>query len=170
MIYYAHICLIGQGAEATARPEGLGRNGTGGQVMSVGFIDLGRNLLKSGEELVVFDLRAEAARPLANEGAAVASSVADRAHEASVIFTSLPGPAQVEEVVFGSGGIAESLRPGLTLFDLSTSSLSLARRVHETFRRGGASMLDAPVSGGPAGTAAGDLVLWAGGNCDEAGP
>lgn len=56
------------------------------------------------------------------------------------------------------------MRKGLVLFDLSTSSLSLARRIHAAFQERGALMFDAPVSGGPAGAASGDLALWIGGD------
>jgi 3-hydroxyisobutyrate dehydrogenase len=138
--------------------------------MHVGFIGLGRmgqgmahNLLRSGVQLVVFDRDPEAAKPLLDSGAEWAPSVGDLARRSSVIFTSLPGPVQVEEVTLGDDGVLASISPGLALFDLSTSSVSLARRIHEAFKERGASMLDAPVSGGPAGAESGQLVLWVGG-------
>lgn len=138
--------------------------------MKIGFIGLGRmgqgmarNLLESGVQLIVFDQNADAAKPLIESGAVSAASVGELARQADVIFTSLPGPVQVEEVILGSDGVVANMRPGLVLFDLSTSSLALARRIHEEFAQRGASMLDAPVSGGPAGAASGELVLWVGG-------
>ena len=141
--------------------------------MHVGFIGLGRmgrhmagNLLRSGVQLVVFDTNTEAGKPLIDSGAEWASSVQDVTRRCDVIFTSLPGPVQVEEVMLGQDGVVSSLSPGLVLFDLSTSSLSLARRAHGEFERNGASMLDAPVSGGPAGAASGELVVWVGGERD----
>ena len=139
--------------------------------MKIGFIGLGKmgrgmalNLLRSGVDLIVFDQNADAARPLIENGAEPANSVGSIACQASVIFTSLPGPPQVEEVILGSDGILENIRPGLVLFELSTSSVSLARRIHEAFSNKGASMLDAPVSGGPAGAVSGELALWVGGD------
>ena len=81
-----------------------------------------------------------------------------------VVFTSLPGPAEVEAVVLGEQGLLASMGRGTTLFDLSTSSPRLARRLEELFRQRGAFMLDAPVSGGPSGAASGNLVLWVGGD------
>jgi 3-hydroxyisobutyrate dehydrogenase len=125
---------------------------------------MARNVLKSGTPLLVYDKNAEAMKALVGAGALAASSVADLTRRSDVIFTSLPGPAQVEEVILGAEGIMESLSPGLTLFELSTSSLSLARRIHDAFKQRGAFMLDAPVSGGPAGAASGDLVIWIGGD------
>jgi 3-hydroxyisobutyrate dehydrogenase len=138
--------------------------------MKVGFIGLGRmghgmarNLLKAGVDLVVFDASAEALKTLIDDGAGRTASVAELTRQANVVFTSLPGPAHVEEVVLGPAGILANLQPGLVLFDLSTSSLSLARRIHEAFAQRAASMLDAPVSGGPAGAASRELAIWVGG-------
>lgn len=138
--------------------------------MTVGFIGLGRmgrgmaqNLARAGVPLLVYDLDGEAMAALAKCGAECATDVADVGRRASVIFTSLPGPAQVEEVLLGKDGIAETMMPGTTVFDLSTSSVSLARRIHGVFASAGSFMMDAPVSGGPAGAETGNLVVWVGG-------
>jgi 3-hydroxyisobutyrate dehydrogenase len=139
--------------------------------VKVGFIGLGkmgqgmaRNLLKSGVSLMVYDVSQAAVETLTNAGAQAATSVAELARQVDVLFTSLPGPVQVEEVILGPKGVMENMKPGLVLFDLSTSSLALNRRIHAAFSERGASMLDAPVSGGPAGAASGDLALWVGGD------
>src|SRR4051812_48436930 len=99
--------------------------------MKTGFIGLGRmgqgmalNLLKAKVPLVVFDTNPEATLPPVEAGAELASTVGDLTQQVDVIFTSLPGPVQVEQVVMGPGGILENAHSGLTLFDLSTSSLS----------------------------------------------
>ena len=139
--------------------------------MKVGFIGLGRmgqgmarNLVKAGVELVVFDSNPAAVQALVEAGAKAATSVADLVGKVGVVFTSLPGPSQVEEVVLGPAGILPNMSLGLVLFDLSTSSLSLNRRLYEALKAKGGSMLDAPVSGGPAGAASGDLAIWVGGD------
>ncbi len=139
--------------------------------MKVGFIGLGKmgqgmahNLLKSGADLVVYDTNKDAAKTLLEKGAHWATSVSDLAIQVEVLFTSLPGPVQVEEVILGSQGVLPCIRPGFILFDLSTSSLSLCRRIHAEFQARSAFMLDAPVSGGPAGAASGELALWIGGD------
>jgi 3-hydroxyisobutyrate dehydrogenase len=122
------------------------------------------NLLRrSKEQVMVFDTNPAAVANLVDLGAIPASSIGELTRDSEVIFTSLPGPIQVEEVVLGPGRILENLRPNLTLFDLSTNSLSLQRRIHEEFKHKGAAMLDAPVSGGPAGAESGDLAIWVGG-------
>jgi 3-hydroxyisobutyrate dehydrogenase len=137
----------------------------------IGFVGLGRmgrgmasNLFRrSGEEVMVFDTSPEAVDALVSIGAIAASSIEELTRSSTVVFTSLPGPPQVEEVVFGSGGILDNLQPDFVLFDLSTNSLSLQRRIYDAFALRGAAMLDAPVSGGPAGATSGDLAIWVGG-------
>lgn len=137
----------------------------------VGFIGLGRmgqgmaaNLLAGGVDLCVFDAVAAAIEPLKAKGARAAGSVAELAARCDLIFTSLPGPPEVEAVVLGEGGIAAAMRPGTTLLELSTSARPLALRIDEAFRDRGCVYMDAPVSGGPAGARSGDMVLWIGGD------
>lgn len=141
------------------------------QDIAVGFIGLGRmgsgmaaNLLAKGTRLVVHDRSAEAVARLVAQGAVAAQSVAALAAQAQVILTSLPGPAEIEAVTLARGGLVEAMVQGTTLFDLSTSSRDLALRLAEACAAKGCRMLDAPVSGGPAGAASGDLVLWVGGD------
>lgn len=138
--------------------------------MKVGFIGLGRmgrgmalNLARANVDLTVFDLAPAARDLLQDAGAKIASSVREITSEVDVLFTSLPGPKEVEEVILGSDGVLEALKPGLVVFDLSTSSLALARRIQTALAERGASFLDAPVSGGPAGAASGDMAIWVGG-------
>jgi 3-hydroxyisobutyrate dehydrogenase len=143
-------------------------------MMKIGFIGLGRmgrgmarSLLASGASLVVHDLDAAAAKVLTDAGAQSAPSVAALASEVDMLFTSLPGPAQFEAVVLGANGangVIAHMKPGLVLFDLSTNSLALVRRAHAALAERGATLLDAPVSGGPAGAASRDLAIWVGGD------
>jgi 3-hydroxyisobutyrate dehydrogenase len=140
--------------------------------MKVGYIGLGRmgrgmalNLAKHDDvELIVYDANPAAVAALTDGGAQAAASIAELTCQAEVVFTSLPGPPEVEAVVLGPGGVVESMRAGLTLFELSTSSHALARRIAEVMRAKGGEMMDAPVSGGPAGAASGDLAFWIGGD------
>jgi 3-hydroxyisobutyrate dehydrogenase len=80
-----------------------------------------------------------------------------------VVFSSLPGPSDVEEVALGEDGVLGGMRPGGAYFDLSTNSPTVVRRVNAAFAERGAHMLDAPVSGGPRGAATGKLAIWVGG-------
>jgi 3-hydroxyisobutyrate dehydrogenase-like beta-hydroxyacid dehydrogenase len=141
--------------------------------MRVGFIGLGtmgahmaRNLLKAGPQLTVSDVRREAAASLLAAGAVWVDTPQDLASRSDVIFTSLPGPPEVEAVALGPNGLLAGIQPGSVWFDLSTNSPSVVRRLAEAFSAKGASMLDAPVSGGPAGAESGKLALWVSG--DEA--
>lgn len=139
--------------------------------MRVGFIGLGRmgggmaaNLAKSEHELTVFDVSAEARRSFAERGVRVADSIGDLIASSDVVFTSLPGPAQVEEIVRGPDGLLERARPGTAYFDLSSNSRDTVLALSAELAAAGVAMLDSPVSGGPAGASAGTLVLWVGGD------
>jgi 3-hydroxyisobutyrate dehydrogenase len=138
--------------------------------MQVGFIGLGTmggkmaaNLQKAGYHLVVHDTRRDAATPHLAAGAVWADTPQQVAEAAEVVFTSLPGPAEVEAVTFGEGGLLAGIHPGGVYFDLSTNSPTVVRRIHAAFAERRAHMLDAPVSGGPRGAATGRLAIWVGG-------
>jgi 3-hydroxyisobutyrate dehydrogenase len=128
--------------------------------MKVGFIGLGTmgrsraaNLIAAGHELVVNDARRETAAPHLAAGATWADTARQVAEPCEVVFTSLPGPAEVEAVALGEEGLVKGLRRGTAYFDLSTNSPALMRRIHAVFAREGRHVLDAPVSGGPRGAA-----------------
>ena len=133
--------------------------------MKIGFIGLGlmggpmaANLLKAGHGVKVFDLRKENASALTG-----ATWSEEPAKDVDVVFTSLPGPPEVEAV---SKKILAEAKSGTVWFDLSTNSVEVVRRVHARCTEKGIQMLDAPVSGGTAGAKSGRLALWVGG--DEA--
>ncbi len=137
---------------------------------TAGFIGLGNmgagmagNIQKAGYPMVVFDIREAAVRPFLEEGARLANSPADVARQADVVLTSLPGPAEVEEVSLGTEGVLEGIRPGGVLVELSTSRPTLIREIEPRFRQKGAHVLDAPVSGGKSGAASGNLAVMVGG-------
>ena len=138
---------------------------------TIGFIGLGNmgagmaaNIQKAGYPLVVLDVRVEAMRPFVERGARQAASPADVARRSDVIFTSLPGPRDVEAVATTRDGILAGIRSGGMYLDLSTCGPSLIRRLAPLFRQKGASALDAPVSGGKTGAASGKLAVMVGGD------
>jgi 3-hydroxyisobutyrate dehydrogenase len=138
--------------------------------MQLGFIGLGTmgasmaaNLQKAGHGLVVHDISRAAAEPHLAAGAVWAASPRAVAEAAEIVFTSLPGPPEVEQVALGPDGLLAGMRKGGVYFDLSTNAPSLVRRIHRDFAAAGAHMLDAPVSGGPRGARTRELALWVGG-------
>ena len=139
--------------------------------MKVGFIGLGTmgasmayNCLQGGNEMVVHDIRRESATQHLEAGATWADSPREVAESSEIVFTSLPGPTEVEAVGLGEDGILEGMSEGKVYFDLSTSTPTLIRRIHEQAAARGIHVLDAPVSGGPRGAASGNLAIWVGGD------
>jgi 3-hydroxyisobutyrate dehydrogenase len=86
------------------------------------------------------------------------------AADAEVIFISLPAPADVESVVTRADGILAGIAPGAAVFDLSTNSPTMVRKLEKLFRDKGCAFLDAPISGGAAGAISGKLALWVSGD------
>ncbi|HYB70076.1 MAG TPA: NAD(P)-dependent oxidoreductase [Candidatus Bathyarchaeia archaeon] len=142
----------------------------GAQGMKAGFIGLGTmgasmasNLQAGGHALQVNDARREAAAPHVKAGAVWKDTPRQVAEGADVVFTSLPGPKEVEAVALGADGLIQGMRPGTAWFDLTTNSPALMRRLHPMFKEKGLHLLDAPVSGGPKGARTRKLALWIGG-------
>ena len=139
--------------------------------MKVGFIGLGTmgasmayNCLQGGNEMVVHDIRRESATQHLEAGAVWADSPREVAEASEIVFTSLPGPTEVEAVGMGEDGILDGMSEGKVYFDLSTSTPTLIRRIHEEAAARGIHVLDAPVSGGPRGAASRNLAIWVGGD------
>jgi 3-hydroxyisobutyrate dehydrogenase len=80
-----------------------------------------------------------------------------------VVATCLPGPAEMEQVCLGEGGVARHLQPGALYIDHTTNAPALVRRVEALFADRGIAMIDAPVSGGMEGAQTRDLLVMAGG-------
>jgi len=139
--------------------------------MKVGFIGTGNmgnpmavNLVKAGHELTVHDLRREAATNLLEMGAKWANTPKEAVPGNEVVFTSLPVPRDVEAVVLGENGILEGSTKNSIYVDLSTNSPTAIRRIHDVCAEKGVTVLDAPVSGGVYGAAAGTLAVMVGGD------
>jgi 3-hydroxyisobutyrate dehydrogenase len=139
--------------------------------MKVGFIGLGTmgngmaaNLQKAGYDLVVHDIRRAAAEPYLAKGAVWADTPKALGEQCDVVFTSLPGPPEVEAVALGPNGLLAGMKPDTAYFDLSTNSPTLVRKINAAFAEKNVYMLDAPVSGGPRGAASGRMALWIGGD------
>lgn len=139
----------------------------------VGFVGLGimgrpmaLNLKNAGSELFVNARRAESMEPLTLAGAIACTTPAEVARQTDVIFTIVSDTPDVEQVILGTDGVIEGVRPGSVVVDMSTISPSATRAMAERLRAQGVEMLDAPVSGGDVGAIKGTLSIMAGG--DEA--
>ncbi len=138
---------------------------------TIGFIGLGlmgrpmaKNLLKAGYSLVVHNRSQGPVQDLVAAGAKAASSPADVARQAGVIITMLPDGPDVQLVLAGPNGVFEGLRQGSVLIDMSTISPVIAKELAAEAARRGASMLDAPVSGGEIGAINATLSIMVGGD------
>lgn len=140
----------------------------------LGYIGLGimglpmaRNLLDAGYELVVWNRTPEKAKPLIDQGAALAESPADLAASgASIIFLNVTDTPDVEAVLFGDQGVASAALPGTVVVDHSTISPDATRDFAQRLAKQGIDLVDAPVSGGDVGAQAGTLSIMVGGGSD----
>lgn len=124
------------------------------------------NLLKAGYQLRVYNRTPAKMEPLVAEGALPHDSPEQAAAGADVVITMVGLPSDVEAVYLTPGGIVESARSGAILIDMTTSSPSLAARIHEAASARGLHSLDAPVSGGDAGARNAQLSIMVGGESD----
>jgi 2-hydroxy-3-oxopropionate reductase len=138
---------------------------------TVGFIGLGLmgkpmalNLLKAGFRLIVNSRSRGPVDALVAAGATAAATAADVARAARVVITMVPDSPDVEKVLAGPGGVFEGLQADTVLIDMSTISPVVARRLASDAAGRGASMLDAPVSGGEIGAISASLSIMVGGD------
>jgi 3-hydroxyisobutyrate dehydrogenase-like beta-hydroxyacid dehydrogenase len=137
--------------------------------MRIGFIGTGTMgtpiagcLIAAGHRLTVYDIRPEAMGVLIGHGAATADSPSEAAYGAEAVFTSLPGPSEVEATALDPDrGIFAGLRRGGTYIDLTTNAPGTARLVADAARKRGVTFLDAPVSGRPP-----NMTVMAGGDAN----
>ncbi|MEZ5234948.1 MAG: NAD(P)-dependent oxidoreductase [Acidimicrobiia bacterium] len=141
--------------------------------MKLGFIGLGtmgrhmaRHLIEAGHDVTVHDVRREAADEHVAAGATWSDTVAGVCAGAAAVFTSLPGPPEVQAVALGEGGLLGAMAAGSAYFDLSTNSPTVLRGIHARFAERGVHVFDAPVSGGPRGAASKKLAIWLGGDAE----
>lgn len=137
----------------------------------VGYIGLGlmgapmaERLLAAGYPLHIWNRSPAKCEPLADKGAKVGKTPAALTEASDIVFTCLTDTAAVEAVVFGAGGVVEGAAAGKVLVDMSSirpdATRAMAARLAE---RTGMGWVDAPVSGGVPGAAAGTLTVMAGG-------
>jgi 3-hydroxyisobutyrate dehydrogenase-like beta-hydroxyacid dehydrogenase len=131
----------------------------------LGFVGVGRmggamasRLIAAGHRLTIFDTSEAALKPLAERGAAVASSVAALAGEVECVLASLPTPDIVRAVAIGSDGVVGGGKVK-TFIDLSTTGPKIAAEIAAGLAARGIAAIDAPVSGGVGGAQKGTLAV-----------
>ncbi|PRH11237.1 3-hydroxyisobutyrate dehydrogenase [Burkholderia gladioli] len=142
--------------------------------MKIGFIGLGHmgapmalNLVKAGHEVRAFDLSEDALRLVADGGAKLAGSAREAAEGAEFVITMLPAAVHVRRALTDENGVLAGLAPGATVIDSSTIDPASAQAFGELVRERGGAFVDAPVSGGTGGAAAGTLTFMVGGSVTE---
>lgn len=138
---------------------------------TIAFIGLGNmggpmaaNLAKAGHEVRGFDVVEEARDRAAEQGISIIETAEEAAQGASVVFTSLPNGGLVKQVLESVLAANEDAK---TYVDVSTIAVAEARELADTVSKAGSAFLDAPVSGGIAGAAAGTLAFMVGGTAED---
>ncbi len=138
---------------------------------TIAFIGLGnmggpmaQNLLKAGHAVRAFDLVPAALEAVKAKGGTVAASPADAVNGAEVVVTMLPASKHVEALYLGADGLVGKIKAGTLVIDCSTIAPASSRKVAEAAQAQGLVFIDAPVSGGTAGAAAGTLTFIVGGD------
>ena len=138
-----------------------------------GFIGLGimgkpmaLNLLKAGVKLMVYDKNPDAMAAVVEAGA-VAGDCRAIGASCEKIFLILPNGDIVRDVLFGQGGVAETIVPGAIVCDMSSVTPGESRYCRERLKERGAGFVDAPVSGGEPGAIHGTLAFMAGGDAGD---
>jgi len=137
----------------------------------IGFIGLGimgkpmaRNLMKAGYSLVVYNRTASKAQELVQAGAQQVGSPKEVAENSQIIITMVSDSPEVEEVILGPKGVIQGLKAGSVVIDMSSISPVVTQRIAAELSTKGATMLDAPVSGGETGAVQGTLSIMVGGD------
>ena len=139
--------------------------------MKVGFIGLGvmggpmaQNIVKKGHQLTVYDLSPEAVSRLTAVGAKAAKTPREVGENSEVVVTMLPEPQHVKEVVLGKNGVAEGLKSGTVVIDMSTIDPYTSQEVGAELKKRGIDMVDSPVGKTSEHAATGTLTLMVGGD------
>jgi 3-hydroxyisobutyrate dehydrogenase-like beta-hydroxyacid dehydrogenase len=137
--------------------------------MKVGFIGLGNmgaamaaNLLKAGHEVTVYNRTSSKADPLLKKGGRFAANISDACH-GDAVMTMLADDPALESVVFGDGGVADSLSKDAIHVSMSTISVALSQKLTAAHAERGQRFVSAPVFGRPEAAAVAKLVVTAAG-------
>jgi len=146
----------------------------------IGLVGLGimgkpmaRNLLKAGHKLIVYDIVPQSVDEIMSAGAEGARSGKEVGEKCDFVITMVPNSPHVKAAIFGENGIAEGIKPGSLIVDMSSIDPGVSREVGTQLKANGVRFLDAPVSGGEPKAIDGTLAIMVGGDqkdFDEAKP
>jgi len=147
-------------------------SGTETKALNVGYVGLGamggavaRRLMTS-RRLHIFDTRPEVVRELVAEGAIACPDLVSLARACDIIMLCLPTSSVVRRVILGNEGLAEALESGKIIIDQTTGDPAETQAIAAELARIGVQLVDAPLSGGPDGAAAGTVAIMCGGSAD----
>lgn len=141
--------------------------------MTIGFIGLGimgermaSNLLKQGNQLIIWNRSKNAVEKLVEQGATAAESPKAVAEQATVIFSMLSTPAVVEQLFLGNTGVLNAMQKGSIWVDCSTVNPAFSLSCHQAAAAAGVQFLEAPVAGTKPHAANAELVFFVGGTAE----
>ena len=141
--------------------------------MTIGLVGLGAmgrgmaaSLARKGLAPRVFDVRADAVRAFAAEGGVACASAAELAAQCDVVISVVVNAAQTEDLLFGAGGVADALKPGSVFVMCSTVDPGWSSALEKRLDGLGLLYLDAPISGGAAKAAAGEITMMTSGRAE----
>ncbi|AVA26247.1 L-threonate dehydrogenase [Rhizobium sp. NXC24] len=134
-------------------------------VIGLGAMGMGMalSLRKAGFDVIGIDISADAVSRFVQAGGRSASSIAEAAKEADIVVSVVVNAAQTESVLFGAGGIAGVMRPGSVFISSATMDPAVAGKLAAQLEARAVHYLDAPISGGAARAASGELTVMASG-------
>lgn len=136
--------------------------------MNLGYVGLGKmggalaRRLMTRHTLRAYDLRPDIVQEFAAAGAVPAQDLGALGDQCDLVMTCLPTSNQVRDVIFGAGGLAAHLKPGSLIVDMTTGDPTATRAMAAELKAREIDLIDAPVSGGPHGAAAGTIAIMVG--------
>jgi 3-hydroxyisobutyrate dehydrogenase-like beta-hydroxyacid dehydrogenase len=125
-------------------------------------------LTRAGHDVTVYNRTTAKAEKWQTEfGGSVASTPADAAADAEIVFTCVGNDDDVRAVILGEQGVLPAIAAGSVIVDHTTASASIAREIYEIAKAKNVGFIDAPLSGGQAGAESGQLTIMAGGDADQ---
>ena len=141
------------------------------KMAEIGFIGLGimgkpmaEHLLKAGHTLYVYDIMPQSVADLKKQGAIACGSSKEVAGKAGIVILIVPDTPDVDAALFGKNGVAEGIKPGSIVVDMSSISPIATKEFAKKLKAMGVEMLDAPVSGGQVGAQNASLSIMVGGS------